>query len=108
MCFITDQNNSIIIQSMSKDFNTSLINHSHKLIAQLNQSFEDMAESKIEHLIISSSNGLNIIMINLTVSRFNIKNLICISENLSSNKLILLGGEIRTELSRSLNLVKEH
>ncbi|HEC41027.1 hypothetical protein LCGC14_0659520 [marine sediment metagenome] len=108
MCFITNQNNSIIIQSMSKDFNTFLINHSHKLIAQLNQSFEDMAESKIEHLNISSSNGLNIVMINLTVSRFNIKNLICISENLSSNKLILLGGKTKTELSKYLNLIKKY
>jgi len=108
MCFIANQNNSIIIQSMSKDFNTNLINHSHKLIAQLNQSFEDMAESKIEHLMILSSNGINIIMINLNILRFNIKDIICISENISSDKLILLGDEIKTELNKYLNLIKEH
>jgi len=107
MCFITDHNNSIIIQSMSKDFNTILINHAHKLIAQLNQSFEDMAESKIDHLIISSSNGLNIIMINLNFPRYNLKDLICTSENLSSDKLILLAGELKSELSKYLNLTKE-
>lgn len=105
MCFITDHNNSIIIQSMSKDFNTILINHAHTLIARLNQSFEDMAESKIEILFISSSNGLNIIMINLNLSRFNMKNLICISENLSSDKLILLANELKTELNKHLNLI---
>jgi len=105
MCFITDHNNSIIIQSMSKDFNTILINHAHTLIAQLNQSFEDMAKSKIEYLIISSSNGLNIIMINLNLSRFNMKNLICTSENLSSNKLILLANELKIELNKHLNLI---
>ena len=108
MCFITNNNNSIIIQSMSKDFYTTLINHVHKLIAQINQSFDNLAESKIEHLIISSSNGINIIMINLNLPRYNLKELICTSENLSSDKLILLVDEIKTELNKYLNLIKEH
>ncbi len=103
MCFITDNNNSIIVQSMSKDFNTILINHSHKLIAQINQSFENMTESKINHLIISSSNGLDIIMENFNYPRYSIKDLICISENLSSDKLIWLADEISTKLNTHLN-----
>jgi len=102
MCFVTDQNNSIIVQTMSNDFNTTLINHSHKLIVQLNQTFEDMSENQIDHLIISSANDLNIIMNNLNLKKFNIKNLICISEILSANKLIFLVGQIRTELNRYL------
>ncbi len=104
MCFITNNNNSIIIQSMSKDFYTILINHVHKLIAQINQSFENLAESKIDNLIISSSNGINIIMINLNFPRYNLKDLICTSENLSSDKLIWLAGELKNELSKYLNL----
>jgi len=107
MCFITNNNNSIIIQSMSKDFFTILINHVHKLIAQISQSFENLEESKIDHLMISSSNGLNIIMINLNFPRYNLKDLICTSENLSSDKLISLAGELRNELSKYLNLIKE-
>jgi len=108
MCFITNNNNSIIIQSMSKDFYTILINHVHKLIAQINHSFENLAESKIDYLIISSSIGLNIIMINLNLPRYNLKELICTSENLSSDKLILLGDGIKTELNKYLNLIQEY
>ncbi|KKN63562.1 hypothetical protein LCGC14_0500860, partial [marine sediment metagenome] len=91
-----------------KDFFTILINHVHNLIAQINQSFENLAESKIDHLMISSSNGLNIIMINLNLPRYNLKDLICTSENLSSDKLIWLVGELKNDLSKYLNLTKEH
>ena len=108
LCFITNDNNSIIIQSMSKDFFTILINHVHKLIALINQSFENLEESKIDHLMISSSNGLNIIMINLNLPRYNLKELICTSENLSSDKLIWLAGELKNDLSNYLTLIKEH
>jgi len=102
MCYITDENNTIIIQTMSIDFNTSFINHSHKLIAHLTQTFEDMTEHQIGHVIISSQNNINIIMKNLNLKRFNIKNLVCISETLSANKLILLIGKIRPLLYRYL------
>jgi len=96
MCFITNQMDSIIIQTMSKNFNTNLINHSHKLIAQLNQTFDDMVDNDdIEHIIISSKKKLNITMRKLNIQKFDIKNLICISEALSVNKLIWLMGEIR-------------
>jgi hypothetical protein len=102
MFFMTDQNNSIIVQTMTSDFNTSYINHSHKLIAQLNQTFEDMSTNQINHVIISSTNELNVIMINLGLKKFNLKNLICISESYRANKLILLGGQIRAALNRYL------
>ncbi len=99
MFFITNQNNSIISQSTSKDFNFSNVNHAHKLIAQITQSFEDMSSnSKIEHLIISGQNDLNIILNNLNLSQFEIKNLICISETLSANKLIWMIGQIRLKI----------
>ena len=102
MCFITNLNNSIIVQTMTSDFNTNYINHSHKLVAQLNQTFEDMSENQIDHVILSSTNDLNLIMINLTLKKFNLKNLVCISESLNANKLILLGGQIRTAINRYL------
>jgi hypothetical protein len=107
MCFITDQNNSIIVQTMSSDFNTVLINYSHKLIVQLNQTFEDMSENQIDHLIISSANDLNIILNNLNLQKFNIKYLIAISETLTANKLIWLMGQIRSELNRYLYYKKK-
>ena len=99
MFFITNQNNSIISQSTSKDFNFANINHSHKLIAQITQTFEDMSSnSKIEHLILSGQNNLNLILNNLNLSQFEIKNLICISESLSANKLIWMVGQIRLKM----------
>ncbi len=99
MFFITNQNNSIISQSTSKDFNFGNINHSHKLIAQITQTFEDMSNnSKIEHLILSGQNNLNLILNNLNLSQFEIKNLICISESLSANKLIWMVGQIRLKI----------
>ncbi|MHA1191158.1 MAG: ADP-ribosylation factor-like protein [Promethearchaeota archaeon] len=99
MFFITNQNNSIISQSTSKDFNFNNINHSHKLIAQITQTFEDLSNnSKIEHLILSGQNNLNLILNNLNLSQFEIKNLICISESLSANKLIWMVGQIRLKI----------
>ena len=84
---------------MSNDFNTSIINHSHKLIAQLNNDFEEMSrDGTINHLILSGSNNINIIMNNLNLSKFGLKNLICLSESQSANKLISLIGEIRLKL----------
>jgi len=99
MFFITNQNNSIISQSTSKDFNFANINHSHKLITQITQTFEDMSNNnKIEHLILSGQNNLNLILNNLNLSQFEIKNLICISESLSANKLIWMIGQIRSKI----------
>ena len=106
MFFITNLNDSIIVQSMSKDFNTVIINHSHKLITQLNKTFENMTKNdKIEHLILSSSN-INIIMNSLNYQKFGLKNLICLSETLSVNKLILTIGQIRSKLKNIYYLRK--
>lgn len=99
MAYLTNENDSIIVQTMNKDFNTNLINHTHKLIAQLNQSFENMVENDdIEHIIISGKKSLNIIMNDLNLAKFNIKNLILVSESLSPNKLIYLVGKIRSKI----------
>ncbi|MHA1489661.1 MAG: hypothetical protein ACTSRI_08400 [Promethearchaeota archaeon] len=100
MCFILNKNNSIIVQAMSKDFNTILINYSHKLIVQINQTFKDMVKNdNIDHLIISSSNKLNIIMNDLNHLKLNLSYLICVSEKLNANELIRLAGEIKSELN---------
>ncbi len=108
MCYITNKIDSIIVQSMSKDFNTLLINHIHKMIAQLTQSFENIAvNDNIDHLIISSSKSINTILYYLNLQKFNIKNLIIISETLSANKLILLVGKLRLKINRHYYLGKK-
>ena len=107
MFFITNINDNIIVQSMSNDFNTIIINHSHKLITQLNKTFENMVKNdQIEHLILSSLN-INIIMNSLNYQKFGLKNLICFSETLSANKLIWIIGQIRLKLKKIYYLNKK-
>ena len=55
-------------------------------------------EGRINHLILSSEENFNIIMNNLNMSKFGLKYIIILSENLSANKLILLVGQIRLKL----------
>ncbi|MEJ2279357.1 MAG: DUF815 domain-containing protein, partial [Candidatus Lokiarchaeota archaeon] len=99
MCFITNPNNSIILQSMTSDFNTSIINHSHKLIAQLSQNFENMTKNgDIKHLILSGSNNLTIILRKVDKEQENMKNLVCISESLSPNNLICFIGKLHQKI----------
>jgi hypothetical protein len=99
MFFINNINNSIIVQAMNKDFNVKIINLTHKLVAQVSQTFEDMtAAGKIDHLILSSYENFNIILNDTNLSKFGLKYLICISETLSANKLIWVIGQIRKKL----------
>lgn len=106
--FITNLQDSIIVQSMTNDFNTNIINRSHKLIAEINENFEDMSqEGRIDHLILSSEGNFNIIMNNLNMSKFGLKYIIILSESLSANKLILLVGQIRLQLKDFYYLEKK-
>lgn len=101
MCFITNQNSSIVVQTMSKDFNFTLINQIHRLIAQFDQSFEDMSiNDNIDYIILSSLKNFNIIMKFLNLSNYDLKNLILISETISINQLIGFCEEIKNTLNR--------
>ena len=96
ICFVTNNNNSIVVQTMTKDFNPSFLNYSHNLSIQLTKAFEKIAKhDELEHVIISSSNNFNIIMKNLQITKYDLKNIILISQSLSANRLILLIGKIR-------------
>ena len=96
MCFVTNNNNSIVVQTMAHDFNHKLLNYSHNLAIQLTKSFEHITDhDKLEHLIISSSNNLNIIMKNLQIIKYDLKNITLISQSLSANRLILIIGKIK-------------
>jgi len=89
MAFITNLNHSIVAQSLSEDFNFSLINHIHKLTAQFNQSFLDMVENdNINYFLMSSYKGLTIIMKHLDLPEFNVSKIICVSQTLSNEKLV--------------------
>ncbi len=99
--FITNKNNNIIVQTSSKDFNFKNINYLHYLTAMLNVTLEKIrANDKIDHLILQTQKHYNIILKYLELSEYDLKNLICISETLNSNKLIWLVGEISLQLNR--------
>ncbi len=96
MCFVTNNNNSIVVQTMTSNFNPRLLNYSHNLAVQLTKSFEQITDhDKLEHVIISSVNNLNIIMKYLQITQYDLKNIILISQSLSANRLILLIGKIK-------------
>jgi len=100
MFYVTNKNQSIITQSMTQDFNIKLINHVHKLTAQLNQTFEDMClNDNIEHLTLTSSKKLKIFMRYLNLSEFDIMNLICVSENLQLEQLYSLTSLLKLKFS---------
>ncbi len=108
LSFITNQKNSIIAQAMTNDFNTNLINFSHNLFGQLSLLFEEMTNNdKIEHIIITSTNKLNIILKRLNFKKFELKNVVCISQELSANKLIWLTGQLQRNFHEYINLGKD-
>ncbi len=103
MLFVTNKNNNIVAQSTTEDFNFSITNHTHFLIAQLSLTLDNIkANDDINHLILQTKENFNIIVRNLNLSEINVKNLICISETLNSNKLISMVGEIWRELTKKL------
>jgi hypothetical protein len=94
MCFITDQNNSIVSQSISKDYNYDLLNQIHKITAQLTSSFLETVENdKINYLLMSSYKGFTIIMKYLNITEFNLTNLVCVSESLNNDALVQLANQ---------------
>lgn len=100
MSFITNTYDNIIAQSMSTDFNPLLINHSHKLIAQLNASFTDMVKNdEISYMILSSKQGFYVVMNNLMLEKFKLKNLILITEEYTSAKLMKVINLVRSQLT---------
>ncbi len=89
MAFITNLNHSIVAQSLSEDFDFSMINHIHKITAQFNQSFLNMVENdNINYFLMSSYKGLTIIMKHLDLPELNVSKIICVSQTLSNEKLL--------------------
>ena len=95
---LTNQKNTIIVQTMTDDFKTTLINQFHQLIAHLTLSWEKIPENEIDYLSISSPNNLRIVMSKFEIST--LKNLVIISENLTELSLLVLMGNIKLDISK--------
>ncbi len=103
MMFITNEHNSIVAQTMSPDFDFSLINYMHNLVANINDLFEEMdASNKIKNFMLTTFNNFNVMMQNLELSGYQLKNIVCISGELNTNKLIWTVGEITREIIKKL------
>lgn len=104
--FITNEMDNIVVQTMTPDFHFNLINYSHNLIARINQLFEEMkANDKIEHLMLSTFDEFNIIMKNLELSDYGLKNLVCISGTLAANKLIWAMGDVSRLVTKKIKSI---
>jgi len=103
MFFITNMSDNIVAQSITKNFNIRFINYTHNIISLLNQTLEDMNENdKINHLILQTANNISVILYNLNQSKNGLKNIICLSETLTSNKLIWNAGELSREINKKI------
>ncbi len=103
MLFVTNDKNCIVGQAMTPDFDIESVEATYNLAAQLNLTLERIkSNDKINHLILQTINDLNIIMNYLDLLEEDVKNLICISETLTSNRLIWKAGETVTQLRKAL------
>jgi len=79
--FVTNQFNNIIVQAMTKDFDTNLISYLHERIAHMDHTTEELNEIYNNVFLIDSGfKMLSIILSNLEQITPNIKNLTCVSE----------------------------
>jgi GTPase SAR1 family protein len=107
MFYVTNSNDCIVALAMSPNFDTTNLEGTYKLAAQLNLTLERMkSNDRINHLILQTVNELNIIMNYLDLLEEDMKNLICISETLNSNRLIWKAGEMVTKLRKAIKLSK--
>ncbi|HEY0088811.1 MAG TPA: hypothetical protein VGB37_08205 [Candidatus Lokiarchaeia archaeon] len=99
ICFITSQNNRILIQSTIYNFDITLINELHKIITNYCQSNIDIAEifNKIRIIDIGSK-LLNILIANLNPLNPSFKYAIFVSEIHNFNKLNELKSRIYNEI----------
>ena len=99
ICFITNQHNNIIVQTMTKDFDTNLIRDLHKRIGHLHYTSNDLQIYNRVLLIDAGSKFLNMILVNLEHLNSDLKFLICISEMYHTDKLIGLTNNLEKQIS---------
>lgn len=99
MIFVTNENDNIVVQTMTADFEFGLINYIHEIIGQLNETLKEMkADDKIEHFTLQTVNEFNIILKNISHSKHELQNVICISGDMKANKLIFMVGKLSREI----------
>ena len=101
ICFITNKENFIIIQSMTQDFNTDLIYKLYILVSyyirsiSINSDFEN-----IIHSIDSTNHSISLIVGNLENLNPNLKNLVLISDLKNKDNLLMVKEKVKAEIKK--------
>lgn len=104
ICFVINQNNNIIVQSKTNDFDSMLINDLQKRIAKVDQSSGNFNEIYNKYQFIDSGPKiLRMLTINIEHLNPNFKQLICISEILDMLRLKKFIDKLNMELKKKYN-----
>ena len=101
ICFITNKENFIIVQSMTQDFNTDLIYKLYILVSYYIKSISTSRDfDNIIHEIDSTNRTLSLIVGNLENLNPNLKNLVLISDNKNKDDLFKVKEKIKLEIEK--------
>ena len=100
ICYITDYNNSVIVQSKSDDFNISLIYESYRIFYYLSRDNKDSTyKDGKPHLLNVDGKILRMLMIPLEAPNLNLKLLVVATESLEEGLLNNLAKKILSNLN---------
>jgi len=100
ICYITDYNNSIIVQSKSNDFNINLIYESYRILYYLSRDNKDVAYNDGKpHLLNIENKILRTLMIPLEAPKLNFKLLVVATESSKEGLLDNLAKKILVNLN---------
>lgn len=100
ICYITDYNNSIIVQSKTNDFSINLIYESYRILYYLSRDNRDVAYNDGKpHLLNVDNKILRTLMIPLEAPKLNLKLLVVATESFEEGLLDKLAKKILDNLN---------
>ena len=100
ICYITDYNNSVIVQSKSDDFNISLIYESYRIFYYLSRDHKDSTYNDGKpHLLDVDGETLRMLMVPLDSPNLNLKLLVVATESVEEGLLNNLANKILSNLN---------
>ncbi len=107
ICFITNRNNSVIVQSMSNDFDPPLIHALQQFSSQIDHSFESLEPFCNDvNIIDAGSKIFDFTMADLSKYNQNLKYLLLFSESFFRNIELKLKNSIQNEIRNYYDLKK--
>jgi len=101
ICFVTNKENFIIVQSMTQDFDTDLIYKLYILVSYYIKSISTNSDiENVIHSIDSTNRSLSLIVGNLENLNPDLKNLVLISDNKNKDDLFKVKEKIKLEIEK--------